>query len=131
MAVAKALSPAVVQIETQEGLGSGVIYDSAGLILTNQHVVGSATSVSVNLSDGSKLTGTVVGADASSDIAVVKVDPTGKTLTAAKLATTGAGRRLGRRRHRQPVRPERHRHRRRDQRRRPSGRERLERGAST
>ena len=88
VAVASALSPAVVQIETQEGLGSGVIYDSSGLILTNQHVVGSATSVSVNLSDGSSpLTGTVVGADASSDIAVVKVDASGKTLTAAKLAT--------------------------------------------
>ncbi|MGZ4784392.1 MAG: S1C family serine protease [Acidimicrobiales bacterium] len=87
VAVASALSPAVVQIETQEGLGSGVIYDSSGLILTNQHVVGSATSVSVNLSDGNKLTGTVVGADPSSDIAVVRVDPTGKTLTAAKLAT--------------------------------------------
>ncbi len=87
VAVASALSPAVVQIETQEGLGSGVIYDSSGLILTNQHVVGSATSVSVNLSDGSKLTGSVVGADSSSDIAVVKVDPQGKTLTAAKLAT--------------------------------------------
>ncbi len=87
VAVAKALSPAVVQIETQEGLGSGVIYDSSGLILTNEHVVGSASSVSVNLSDGSKLTGTVVGADSSSDIAVVKVDPSGKALTAAKLAS--------------------------------------------
>ena len=37
--------------------------------------MGSASSVTVNLSDGSKLAGTVVGADASSDIAVVKVDP--------------------------------------------------------
>jgi putative serine protease PepD len=87
VAVAKALSPAVVQIETQQGLGSGVIYDSTGLILTNEHVVASASSVTVNLSDGSKLAGTVVGADPSSDIAVVKVDPDGKTLTAAKLAT--------------------------------------------
>jgi putative serine protease PepD len=87
VAVASALSPAVVQIETQQGLGSGVIYDSSGLILTNEHVVSSASTVSVNLSDGTKLSGTVVGADSSSDIAVVRVDPAGKTLTAAKLAT--------------------------------------------
>ena len=87
VAVAKALSPAVVQIQTQEGLGSGVIYDSSGLIVTNQHVVGTAKSVQINLSDGSKLQGQVQGADASSDIAVVKIDGSGKTLTAAKLAS--------------------------------------------
>jgi putative serine protease PepD len=88
VAVAKALSPAVVQIQTQEGLGSGVIYDSKGLIVTNAHVVGTARTVQVNLSDGSKLQGTVQGADTSSDIAVVKIDGSSKKLTAAKLATT-------------------------------------------
>jgi S1-C subfamily serine protease len=87
VAVAKALGPAVVQIQTQEGLGSGVIYDTSGLIVTNQHVVGNAKTVQVNLSDGSKLQGQVQGADASSDIAVVKIDAAGKTLTAAKLAS--------------------------------------------
>jgi putative serine protease PepD len=86
VAVAQALSPAVVQIQTQEGLGSGVVYDGSGLIVTNQHVVGTAKTVQVNLSDGTKLQGTVQGADASSDIAVVKIDPSGKTLTVAKLA---------------------------------------------
>jgi putative serine protease PepD len=86
VAVAKALSPAVVQIQTTEGLGSGVVYDASGLIVTNQHVVGTAKTVQVNLSDGTKLQGTVQGADPSSDIAVVKIDTAGKTLTVAKLA---------------------------------------------
>lgn len=87
VAVAKALTPAVVQIQTSEGLGSGVIYDSSGLIVTNAHVVGTAKTVQVNLYDGSKLQGTVEGSDTSSDIAVVKVDSGSKKLTAAKLAT--------------------------------------------
>ncbi|HEY5156095.1 MAG TPA: trypsin-like peptidase domain-containing protein, partial [Acidimicrobiales bacterium] len=87
VAVAKALTPAVVQIQTTEGLGSGVIYDSNGLIVTNAHVVGTAKTVQVNLYDGSKLQGTVEGSDTSSDIAVVKVDAGPKKLTAAKLAT--------------------------------------------
>ena len=86
VAVAKALSPAVVQIQTNEGLGSGVVYDASGLIVTNQHVVGTAKTVQVNLSDGTKLQGRVQGADPSSDIAVVKIDTAGKTLTVAKLA---------------------------------------------
>ena len=89
VAVAKALSPAVVQIQTQEGLGSGVVYDASGLIVTNQHVVGTAKTVQVNLSDGTKLQGTVQGADPTSDIAVVKIEvDAGKTLTVAKLADT-------------------------------------------
>ena len=87
VAVAKALTPAVVQIQTSEGLGSGVIYDSNGLIVTNAHVVGTAKTVQVNLYDGSKLEGTVQGSDTSSDIAVVKVDSGSKKLTAAKLAS--------------------------------------------
>ena len=77
----------MVQIQTQEGLGSGVIYDASGLVLTNQHVVGSSQTVQVNLSDGTKLQGQVQGADASSDIAVVKISDPSKSLTAAKLAT--------------------------------------------
>ncbi len=86
VAVAKALTPAVVQIQTSDGLGSGVIYDSSGLIVTNAHVVGTSKTVQVNLYDGSKLEGTVQGSDTSSDIAVVKVDSGSKKLTAAKLA---------------------------------------------
>src|SRR6266536_3848430 len=73
-AVAKALLPAVVQLETQQGLGSGVIYDKQGYILTAAHVVEGAGQVTVRLADGTRLPGRVVGTDAGSDIGVVKVD---------------------------------------------------------
>ncbi len=73
-AVAQALSPAVVQIENDEGLGSGVVYDQGGLVMTNAHVVGTSTTVTVRFSDGNQTDGTVVGSDPSSDIAVVKIE---------------------------------------------------------
>jgi S1-C subfamily serine protease len=82
--VAETLERSVVQIDTDLGLGSGVIYDSSGLILTAAHVVGDARAVVVQLFDGSKLDGTVVGADEDSDVAVVRIESTG--LVAADLA---------------------------------------------
>ncbi len=72
-AVAQLVSPSVVQIETTEGLGSGVVYES-GLIMTNAHVVGSETAVTVRTADGNALDGTVLGTDTGTDIAVVRVD---------------------------------------------------------
>src|SRR5207248_8468253 len=84
-AVAAAVSPSVVQIETNSGLGSGVIYTKDGYILTAAHVVdGAGKSVKVRLADGSLKDGQVVGADDSSDIAVVKID--GDNFEAASLA---------------------------------------------
>jgi S1-C subfamily serine protease len=64
-----------VQIKTNEGLGSGVVYDKSGLLMTNAHVVGSSSQVQVQTSDGSTVTGQVVGSDTATDIAVVKIDP--------------------------------------------------------
>src|SRR5215212_8956302 len=52
VATAQRVGPAVVSIRTDQGLGSGVIYDSSGLILTNAHVVEGARSIAVRLSDG-------------------------------------------------------------------------------
>ena len=75
-AVAAAVSPAVVQIETDEGLGSGFIYDTDGHILTAGHVVdGAGKTVNVRLADGSVHDGEVIGSDDASDVAVVKIDP--------------------------------------------------------
>jgi len=82
--VAEALLPSIVQIDTGGGVGSGVIYDSAGWILTAAHVVEGITTVDVRLFDGRVVTGTVVGADAVTDIAVVQIEESG--LTAAPLA---------------------------------------------
>ncbi len=61
----------------EEGLGSGVIVNPDGYILTNHHVVAGADRVEVELSDRRVLTATVVGDDAPSDLAVLKVQATG------------------------------------------------------
>jgi serine protease Do len=73
--VAEAVSPAVVQLEVGQGLGSGVVYDAEGLILTAAHVVEGADTVTVRFSDGSAVEGEVVGANAFSDVAVVRIEP--------------------------------------------------------
>lgn len=74
-AVAEAVSPAVVQLEVGQGLGSGVVYDADGLILTANHVVEGQDEVTVRFSDGTAVTGEVLGGNVFSDIAVVKIDP--------------------------------------------------------
>jgi S1-C subfamily serine protease len=85
-AVAKVLGPAVVQLQNDRGLGSGVLYDRSGLILTAAHVVGSASSMMVRLADGTQTTGKVLGSDDATDIAVVKID-VGHDVPVAVLAT--------------------------------------------
>ncbi|MDH4362946.1 MAG: trypsin-like peptidase domain-containing protein [Acidimicrobiia bacterium] len=82
--VSQALGPSVVQIVTEFGLGSGVIYDQ-NLVLTNNHVIEGANQIQVVLADGRHLDGTLVGADVNSDVAVVRV-PDGQNLTPASLA---------------------------------------------
>ncbi|MGH2735823.1 MAG: S1C family serine protease [Actinomycetota bacterium] len=82
--IARALLPSVVQIETGAGLGSGVVYDADGFILTAAHVVQGATEVTVRLGNGSQVSGEVVGADNGTDVAVVRVDAS-SSLTPATL----------------------------------------------
>ena len=69
------IAPAVVQISTTSGVGSGVVYDADGLILTVAHVVGQSRTVSVRLADGTTVDGTVVGTHSETDVAVVSIDP--------------------------------------------------------
>jgi len=72
---------------TVQSLGSGVIIDSGGTIVTNDHVIRGASAVHVMLADGRQLDAEVVGADAPNDVAVLKV--ASKTpLPVAKLGTS-------------------------------------------
>jgi S1-C subfamily serine protease len=75
--VVKAVSPSVVQIENSSGLGSGIVLDRSGDIVTNAHVVGSATKFTVTFADGRQVNGTLVGKFTPSDIAVIKVPAAG------------------------------------------------------
>ncbi len=75
LAIAEAVTPAVVKIRSDVGLGTGTVYDPGGLILTNAHVVGASTTITVTYSDGSTTEGEVIGADQQVDVAVVRVDP--------------------------------------------------------
>jgi putative serine protease PepD len=60
--------------ETRQAQGSGFVYDARGDIVTNEHVVHGATSVTVTFWNGAKYRAHVVGKDASTDLAVVRVD---------------------------------------------------------
>jgi S1-C subfamily serine protease len=72
VAVVAKVRPQVVQISTSSGLGSGVIYDSKGDIVTNNHVVGNATTFKVQLVNGQSLNATLVGAYPPDDLAVIR-----------------------------------------------------------
>jgi serine protease Do len=71
--VARDASPEVVSVRREGGLGSGVIVNRDGVILTNAHVVGDVNEVEVGLADGRKLRGQVLGRDPTVDVAVVRV----------------------------------------------------------
>jgi S1-C subfamily serine protease len=85
--VTQQVKPAVVQITNEQvqldqfnqpfqvpaGVGSGVIYDQQGHVLTNNHVVEGAQSLSVSLPDGRSFTGKLIGRDPQTDLAVVQI----------------------------------------------------------
>jgi putative serine protease PepD len=90
-AVYQRVKDAVVEVETLAGAtGSGFVIDEEGHIVTNQHVVGGADSVSVEFSDGSNVDATVVGTDPSTDIAVLDVDRPSSRLTPLSFAGDGS-----------------------------------------
>ena len=71
------VDPNSITQQTTQGIGSGIIFDSNGWILTNRHVVAGANSLTVELKDGTKYDGKVYGVDTLTDLAIVKVDATG------------------------------------------------------
>ena len=66
-----------------EGAGSGVIIDSDGYIMTNNHVISGARKITVTLRNGDEYEAKLVGTDSTNDVAVIKINPDGKELTAA------------------------------------------------
>ena len=74
-------APGVVTISTEarrfgrpgQGIGSGVVVDNTGDIVTNEHVIANAQQITVTFSDGSAVSGTIVSHDPTDDLAVVRV----------------------------------------------------------
>ena len=95
--VYKRSAPAVVQITAtgnsnsfgsesqQRALGSGFVFDKAGYIITNYHVIAGAGSIQVTFSNNQSIDATLVGSDPSTDIAVLKVNTTASALTTLTL----------------------------------------------
>src|SRR6476646_7806395 len=73
VSVVKAVSPSVVQIETPQDLGSGVVFDARGDVVTNAHVVENATRLVVTLASGDSHPATAIGRDAANDLAVIRI----------------------------------------------------------
>ena len=74
------------QEQRQRGPGSGFVWDKEGHIVTNNHVVEGADRIRVTFSDGTIVSGTVVGSDLDSDLAVLKVDAPAEALHPVRLA---------------------------------------------
>ena len=88
-AIYKRSRKAVVEITvsgSQQSQGSGFVYDTAGHVITNQHVVDGAQSVQVTFADGTSYDATVVGSDPSTDLAVLDVDAPVSALAPLALA---------------------------------------------
>lgn len=93
----RAVEPSVVKITTSSGVGSGFVVAEDGYIMTNNHVIAglsgrASSSIQATMSDGSEHRATVVGADARSDLALIKIDVKGLApLKMAKLADVQVG----------------------------------------
>jgi putative serine protease PepD len=75
--VVKQVGPSVVLIQTSQGLGSGIVFDANGNVVTNAHVVEGASSFQVTLADGKQYPARLVGSFAADDLAVLHIDAGG------------------------------------------------------
>jgi putative serine protease PepD len=75
--VVKQVGPSVVLIQTSQGLGSGIVFDADGNVVTNAHVVEGASSFQVTLADGKQYPARLVGSFAADDLAVLHIDTSG------------------------------------------------------
>jgi len=77
VSVVKQVGPAVVLIRTSQGLGSGIVFDAKGDVVTNDHVVDNASGFQVTLANGKQYRARLVGRFAADDLAVLHVDAAG------------------------------------------------------
>jgi S1-C subfamily serine protease len=92
VSIVKAVSPEVVQIRTPVALGSGVVFDTRGDVVTNAHVVGNATRFVVTLASGDAHPATLLGTDAAMDLAVIRIaGARPRPATVADVAHGGVG----------------------------------------
>src|SRR4051794_17955229 len=88
------VSPGVVSVEVRTGsggaTGSGFVLDHDGYLLTNDHVVEDAETVRVRFPEGGPVPAKVVGTDESTDLALLKIDPSAHKLTPLALGSSGA-----------------------------------------
>jgi putative serine protease PepD len=75
--VVKQVGPAVVLIRTSEGLGSGIVFDAKGDVVTNNHVVDNADGFQVTLANGRQYRARLVGSFPADDLAVLHIGATG------------------------------------------------------
>jgi len=73
VSIVKAVSPEVVQIRTPVALGSGIVFDARGDVVTNAHVVANATRFVVTLASGDSHPAALVGRDVGLDLAVIRI----------------------------------------------------------
>jgi len=71
------VEPAVVRVETEESIGSGMIIDKLGYILTSNHVVGNVQFATIILKDGGQLPAEVIGRDDFRDLAIIRISASG------------------------------------------------------
>jgi S1-C subfamily serine protease len=88
IAAVETVGPAVVKIEAAQGGGSGVLFTPDGLILTNSHVVEKSARLMVVMTDGHSMQADLIGQDADTDLAVIRVD--GSALPFATLGDSRA-----------------------------------------
>jgi putative serine protease PepD len=75
--VVKQVGPSVVLIRTSEGLGSGIVFDAKGNVVTNNHVVDNASGFQVTLANGKRYPARLVGSFPADDLAVLHIDAGG------------------------------------------------------